>query len=71
MTNEQIKQIFLANGFTEKPQAGGYTDLNPYVYEATRALLEADRAKAGRLLSHKKLHLTSLSVQLLGCSSVG
>ncbi|WP_241647012.1 hypothetical protein [Rosenbergiella metrosideri] len=43
MTNEQIKQIFLANGFTEKPQAGGHTDLNPYVYDAARALIEADR----------------------------
>ena len=43
MTNEQIKQLFLAHGFTEKPQAGGYTDLNPYVYEAARALIAEDR----------------------------
>ncbi|WP_241576606.1 hypothetical protein [Rosenbergiella collisarenosi] len=39
MTNEQIKQLFLAYGFKEKLQAGGDTDLNPYVYEAARALI--------------------------------
>lgn len=41
MTNEQIKQIYLAHGFKEKAQAGGHTDLNPYVYNAARALIEA------------------------------
>lgn len=42
MTNEQIKEIFLANGFTIKE---GETDLKPYVYQAARALLsqEAER----------------------------
>jgi hypothetical protein len=38
MTNEQIREIFLANGFTIKE---GLTDLKPYVYAAARALLDA------------------------------
>lgn len=37
MTNEQIKAIFLANGFSIKEGNG----LRPYVYQAARALLEA------------------------------
>lgn len=40
MTNEQIKQILLANGFKEKEQPDGSFDLNPYVYTAVRAVLE-------------------------------
>lgn len=42
MTNEQIKKIFLLNGFKEKQQPNGEVDLNPYVYEAARALLKAE-----------------------------
>lgn len=42
MTNEQIKKIFLLNGFKEKQQPNGEIDLNPYVYEAARALLKAE-----------------------------
>lgn len=38
MNNAQIKAIFLANGFKEKDQGDGRMDLNPYVYEAARAL---------------------------------
>ena len=38
MNNDQIREIFIANGFTVKE---GQTDLKPYVYEAARALLEA------------------------------
>ena len=41
MTNEQIKKIFLLNGFKEKQQPNGEVDLNPYVYEAARALLDS------------------------------
>lgn len=41
MKNEQIKAIFLANGFHEKDQGGGRMDLNPYVYDAARALISA------------------------------
>ena len=35
-TNAQIREVFLANGFTIKP---GHDDLKPYVYEAARELL--------------------------------
>lgn len=36
MTNDQIRTVFLASGFTVKE---GQTDLKPYVYKAARALL--------------------------------
>lgn len=36
VSDEQIKAVFLANGFTIKP---GCDDLKPYVYAAARALL--------------------------------
>lgn len=36
MTNDQIREILLANGFTIKP---GHNDLKPYVYGAVHALL--------------------------------
>ena len=36
LSDEQIKAVFLANGFTIKP---GCDDLKPYVYAAARALL--------------------------------
>jgi hypothetical protein len=38
LSDEQIKAVFLANGFTIKE---GLTDLKPYVYQAARALLAA------------------------------
>jgi hypothetical protein len=38
MNDSQIREIFLANGFTIKE---GQTDLKPYVYAAARALLAA------------------------------
>lgn len=39
MDNEQIKQIFVRNGFKLTNEAGD--DLKPYVYEAARALIAA------------------------------
>lgn len=39
MTNDQIKEIALANGFKLKEQPSGEMDLNPYVYDFARALL--------------------------------
>ena len=39
MTNEQIKEIALANGFKLKEQPNGEMDLNPYVYDFARALI--------------------------------
>jgi hypothetical protein len=41
MKNEQIKAIFLANGFNVKDQGAGLMDLNPYVYDAAWALISA------------------------------
>ncbi len=38
LTDEQIKNILLAHGFTIK---AGLSDLKPYVYEAVRAILAA------------------------------
>ena len=43
LTDEQIKSVFLANGFTIKE---GYTDLKSYVYQAARALLELSATPA-------------------------
>jgi hypothetical protein len=43
LTDEQIKDILLANGFTIKE---GQTDLKPYVYQAARALLGAAAVNA-------------------------
>ena len=39
MTNDQIKEIALANGFKLKEQPSGEMDLNPYVYKFARKLL--------------------------------
>lgn len=39
MTNDQIKEIALANSFKLKEQPSGEMDLNPYVYEFARKLL--------------------------------
>ena len=44
MTNDQIKEVALANGFKLKEQPCGEMDLNPYVYDFARALfVERDR----------------------------
>lgn len=42
MTNEQIKEIALANGFKLKEQPNGDMDLNPYVYDFARALISSE-----------------------------
>lgn len=50
MTDEQIKELALANGFKLKLQPPAYNcapphyDLNPYVYQFARALLQAASA---------------------------
>ena len=38
MTNDQIKELALANGFKLKEQPNGEMDLNPYVYEFAKLL---------------------------------
>lgn len=37
--DEKIERVFLANGFSAKPQPDGGFGLNPYVFTAVRALL--------------------------------
>lgn len=39
MNKQDIKALFLAHGYKEKPQPDGTIDLNPYVYEAAEALI--------------------------------
>jgi hypothetical protein len=39
ITNEQIQELALDNGFKLKEQPNGTLELNPYVYEFARALL--------------------------------
>lgn len=41
MNNDDIKRIALENGFKLKEQSGGELDLNPYVYDFARALIDA------------------------------
>lgn len=45
MTNEQIKEIALENGFKLKGQPNGDMDLNPYVYDFARALIRSEFSK--------------------------
>ena len=40
MTNEQIREVAIANGFKLKEQPNGKMDLNPYVYDFARALID-------------------------------
>lgn len=54
MNNEQIKAVLLAHGFKEKDQGDGRMDLNPYVYDAARALLEGPRQHFQWLVEHAK-----------------
>lgn len=48
MNKQDIKALFLANGFKEKQQPDGSLDLNPYVYDAAQALI----ARVTDLLAH-------------------
>lgn len=38
MTNDEIKELALADGFKLKEQPNGEMDLNPYVYEFAKLL---------------------------------
>lgn len=42
----RVKAIMLENGYREKVQANNELDLNPYVYEAAKALMLETAAKA-------------------------
>lgn len=39
MTNDQIRDIALANGFKLKEQPDGTMDLNPYVYDVMQKVM--------------------------------
>lgn len=41
ITEDKIREVFLANGFTVKPREGSPDDLRDYVYDAARALIAA------------------------------
>ena len=61
MTNEQIKEIALANGFKLKEQPNGDMDLNPYVYDFARALLDSRWISVkDRLPDNEEFYLTYL-----------
>lgn len=51
MTNDEIKELALKNGFKLKEQPDGSIDLSPYVYEFARLLIqENNREVSGRIL---------------------
>jgi len=51
VTNDQIKEIALKSGFKLKEQSDGSMDLNPYVYDFARSLIqENNREVSGRIL---------------------
>ena len=49
MTNDEIRAMALSHGFTLRPQPDGSMDLNPYVYEFARALIEQEREACARI----------------------
>ena len=52
MTNDQIKELALANGFKLKEQPDGSMNLNPYVYEfAQKLALTVEIATIQRMLA--------------------
>ena len=52
MTNDQIKELALANGFKLKEQLDGNMDLNPYVDEfAQKLALRVEIATIQRMLA--------------------
>lgn len=52
MTNDQIKELALANGFKLKEQPNGEMDLNPYVYDfAQKLALTVEIATIQRMLA--------------------
>ena len=46
LTDEEIRETALANGFKLKIQKGGELDLKPYVYQFVRAIIIKARAKS-------------------------
>ena len=52
MTNDQIKELAIANGFKLKEQPDGSMNLNPYVYEfAQKLALTVEIATIQRMLA--------------------
>ena len=54
MTNDQIKEIALANGFKLKEQPNGEMDLNPYVYDFAKALMIGSLQSVNSSVIHHK-----------------
>lgn len=63
MTDEKIKAIFLANGFTIKE---GNSDLKPYVYAAARAILANSAPNAALVEALQSLYRGYVQVLELG-----
>lgn len=60
VSDEQIKAVFLANGFTIKE---GLTDLKPYVYQAARALLATGgQAQANSVIDFPHEEVDALAI---------
>lgn len=57
LTDDDIREVFLANGFTIKD---GHTDLKPYVYAAARSLLVLAAAAPDAPKQQPDGHLTDL-----------
>lgn len=59
MTNEQVREVALANGFKLKLQDDGSYDLNPYVYDFAEALIAKHyqlRLEEQKKESHAEYH---------------
>lgn len=50
ISNGDIRRIFFANGFKAKQQENNTIDLNPYVFDAARALEKEVRAECRQTL---------------------
>lgn len=69
MTNDQIKELALANGFKLKEQPDGSMDLNPYVYEfAQKLALTVEIATIQRMLAASRSKYSEFVIETLDYS---
>ena len=57
MTNNEIRALALSHGFTLRPQPDGSMDLNPYVYEFARALIEQEREACAKVCDKEAVRI--------------
>lgn len=65
MTREEIKQLALKSGFKLKPHPDGSEDLNPYVYDFARRLVNIISNKDRVHYCEHKIELLESTVKLL------